>query len=467
MVPSVTDTPTAARVQTASVAHDDNEPVGSQRWQRNVEGPYRRFDPNPGWPELVRLALCAVTIVPARVLLIALLVPFYYMMARSWLALTPDRPWSHSVSIYALRKASRLLLLIMGYWRVDISGRENMGSQEEPRVFVSNHISYVEILFFLAELGPSFVMKRTCARVPFVGDIAARVLDSVSVDNKGGKAGGSGSQAIASHLELMFGKQTLADWQANVAKCPETSENRNVESADTASFRAARAEGWARGWRGNPLLLFPEGTTSNGSCLLRFRTGVFAGGMPVYPVAVKYKYNRFSPAFESILAPVHALRMLAEPANHLSVKFLPRYCPTPEQRTDREAYAKTVQGIFCEAMGLPPVDSGYAEKTRYHKYLSERFQEHPWGKAAFLLPAPDRHEGLTSVEWGDDNVFSTGSKRVESGDSGSGDAATEQSRDVYDGDGVEANGGSDGHPRSTVDVSGEIGALRRRKPENR
>lgn len=414
----------------------------------------------------MRLALCAVTIVPVRMLLIAILVPLYYMTARTWLALTPDRPWSHSVSIYVLRKASWLLLLIMGYWKVGVFGRENMGRREEPRVFISNHISYVEILFFLAELGPSFVMKRTCARVPFVGSIATRVLDSVSVDNKGGKQGGSGSQAIATRLELMFGKQNLADWQGNVAKCPETSENRNAESGGTVPLSDARAEGWARGWQGNPLLLFPEGTTSNGSCLLRFRTGVFAGGMPVHPVTVKYEYNRFSPAFESILAPVHTFRMLAEPVNHLRVKFLPPYCPTPEQRTDREAYAKALQGIFCKATGLPPADSGYAEKTKYHKYLRQRFLEHPWGKAAFVLPAPDRHEGLTSVEWGNDDVFSTDSKRVANDDAGSGGATSEQNGDVQHDDGVEANGGSEGHTRSAV-VTGEKGAFRRRKPDNR
>ncbi|CAN0361284.1 unnamed protein product, partial [Laminaria digitata] len=140
---------------------------------------------------------------------------------------------------------------------------------------------------------------------------------------------------------------------------------------------------------GNPLLLFPEGTTSNGSCLLRFKTGVFAGGMPVYPVIVKYDCRRFSPAFESILFPVHTLRMLAEPANHLRVKYLPRYSPTPEERADRTLYAKAAQRIFCEAMDLPAVDSGYAEKTKYHTYLMKQFQAHPWGKAAFCLPRPD------------------------------------------------------------------------------
>lgn len=211
-----------------------------------------------------------------------------------------------------------------------------------------------------------------------IGDIATRVLDSVSVDNKGGKEGGSGSSAIAARLVRMFGEGAV---------------DSGFVQEDTVPNEAA-ADRWARGWRGNPLLLFPEGTTSNGSCLLRFKTGVFAGGMPVHPVVVNYDCRRFSPAFESILFPVHTLRMLAEPANHLRVEYLPRYFPTPEERADRTLYAQAAQRIFCEAMGLPAVDAGYAEKTKYHTYLMKQYQAHPWSKAAFLIPRPDRHEPL-------------------------------------------------------------------------
>lgn len=125
------------------------------------------------------------------------------------------------------------------------------------------------------------------------------------MDNKGGKAGGSGSEAIAARLLRMFGEEALA----NGAVAPQQQEGGEAAeeggpsttngTATTKSKKPPTAEeNWARGWRGNPLLLFPEGTTSNGSCLLRFKTGVFAGGVPVYPVTVKFDVRRFSPAFE-------------------------------------------------------------------------------------------------------------------------------------------------------------------------
>lgn len=136
--------------------------VGSERWKREIEGPFRRLDPNPDAYELSRLALCAVTIVPLRVVLIGAFLPTYYICALCFLTLAPDTMWAQAVSIYCIRMASRFLLLLLGYWKVDVKGlEENAGRKEEPRVFVSNHVGYVEILHFLYALGPSFVMKRT------------------------------------------------------------------------------------------------------------------------------------------------------------------------------------------------------------------------------------------------------------------------------------------------------------------
>ena len=37
-----------------------------------------------------------------------------------------------------------------------------------------------------------------------------------------------------------------------------------------------------------PILLFPEGTTTNGQYLLGFRTGSFIAGVPVQPIILKY-----------------------------------------------------------------------------------------------------------------------------------------------------------------------------------
>ena len=43
-----------------------------------------------------------------------------------------------------------------------------------------------------------------------------------------------------------------------------------------------------------------EGTTTNGDFLLPFKTGGFLAKAPVLPVILKYPYQRFSPAWDSI-----------------------------------------------------------------------------------------------------------------------------------------------------------------------
>lgn len=43
-----------------------------------------------------------------------------------------------------------------------------------------------------------------------------------------------------------------------------------------------------------PLLLFPEGTTTNGRFLLPFKTGAFLAGLPLQPVVIQYGEVRWA-----------------------------------------------------------------------------------------------------------------------------------------------------------------------------
>jgi lysophosphatidylcholine acyltransferase/lyso-PAF acetyltransferase len=54
-----------------------------------------------------------------------------------------------------------------------------------------------------------------------------------------------------------------------------------------------------------------QGTTTNGACLLPFKTGAFLAGAPVRPVVLEYGADRVSAAWESINFVWHALLMLA------------------------------------------------------------------------------------------------------------------------------------------------------------
>jgi lysophosphatidylcholine acyltransferase/lyso-PAF acetyltransferase len=92
-----------------------------------------------------------------------------------------------------------------------------------------------------------------------------------------------------------------------------------------------------------PMLLFPEGTTTNGQYMLQFRTGAFLAGAPLQPVIIRYKVGRFSPSWETITAPRHIFLLLCNPVHSVTCFELPVHVPTAEEREDPKLYAANVR----------------------------------------------------------------------------------------------------------------------------
>lgn len=92
-----------------------------------------------------------------------------------------------------------------------------------------------------------------------------------------------------------------------------------------------------------PMLLFPEGTTTNGQYMLQFRTGAFLAGAPLQPVLIRYNVGRFSPSWETISAPRHIFLLLCNPVHSVTCFELPVHVPTAEERADPKLYAANVR----------------------------------------------------------------------------------------------------------------------------
>ena len=50
----------------------------------------------------------------------------------------------------------------------------------------------------------------------------------------------------------------------------------------------------------SPICIYPEGTQTNGSALLQFRRGAFAGMFTVTPMVINYSWNKMSPTWDSM-----------------------------------------------------------------------------------------------------------------------------------------------------------------------
>nr|XP_024389057.1 lysophospholipid acyltransferase LPEAT1-like isoform X3 [Physcomitrium patens] len=324
--------------------------------------------------EKFKLLLALVALCPIRVfLLFSCLVLFYvicklctYRVAasssdegqESFAHMTGVR---RTVIVRSGRFLARAMLFIFGFYYIPVSYRtsatqnlhlgledseESKESEEKksefvrPGAIVSNHVSYLDILYHMSASFPSFVAKRSVARLPLVG-LISKCLGCVYVQRE-----------------------------------YKSSDHKGVSGVVLERLQAAHNDLKAPG-----LLLFPEGTTTNGDHILPFKTGAFRAKTPVQPVILKYPFNRFSPAWDTISGVRHVILLLCQFVNHLEVTHLPVYRPTEKECSDPKLYANNVRTVMAAEGNFIMSDIGLYEKRIFHNALL--------GKPMPVAPAPE------------------------------------------------------------------------------
>jgi len=308
------------------------------------------------------LLIALITLLPIRLVLGFIILLTYYIICKlCTLFSTPNREddqedYAHmsgirrAIIVASGRFLSRSLLFTLGfYWIKETSRipdpaihsqdglcvkrvRENEGdavdSSYQPGAIVSNHISYLDILYHMSASFPSFVAKRSVARLPLVG-LMSKCLGCVYVQRES-----------------------------------KSSNFKGVSGVVTERLQAAHHSKLAP-----MMLLFPEGTTTNGDFLLPFKTGAFLARTPVLPVILKYPYQRFSPAWDTISGVRHVVLLLCQFVNYLEVTRLPIYCPSEKEKNDAKLYANNVRKLMAVEGNLTMSDIGLPEKRIYHAAL--------------------------------------------------------------------------------------------------
>ena len=124
---------------------------------------------------------------------------------------------------------------------------------------VCNHIGFIEILNLVCSpLQPGFVAKAEVSRMPLIGSITTG-LESIYISR-------------------------AADQETKLA------------TIKTIKDRANAIENECQPW--NPFLVFPEGTTSNGTHMLKFKRGAFEAMKTVRPCYVKISDRMFWPGLD-------------------------------------------------------------------------------------------------------------------------------------------------------------------------
>ena len=206
--------------------------------------------------------------------------------------------------------------------------------KSEARFVVSNHVSMLDILAIfgagLPHTIPSFVSKAGVFNAPIIGPLL-RACRGVAVHRS--VASGTGTT------------QVLAQ-------------------------RAATPEEPA-------VAIFPEGTTTNGTCLGLFHAGAFASGAPVKPVCLKYTFTGFNPAYDVIEAGEWAYGILGATGISLEMIYLPVYVPNEEEKRDARLYARNVRSVIAKELEMPAYDVTFKDKLAYMvKYRNYKLKEH-------------------------------------------------------------------------------------------
>lgn len=127
----------------------------------------------------------------------------------------------------------------------------------------------------------------------------------------------------------------------------------------------------------NPLLLFPEGGTTNGRQLMKFRKGAFFSEKTVKPIFIKYLNSTLSVAFDTIEFLPLAILMLSWGCTTCNVTIMPDFKPNDhlfQKHADKgeerwQVYAWAVRDAISKAGKFELCESKFREKLAYEKYM--------------------------------------------------------------------------------------------------
>lgn len=185
-------------------------------------------------------------------------------------------------------------------------------------IILCNHTCYLDGMVLASVFhAPKIIAKKGTLNVPLIGAFAAD-LGVIEVDRSDPKSRAATIQAIEDHV---------------------------------TSWKSGK----------QPLLLFPEGTTSNGQHLLEFKKGAFVPGVTVRP-AVLYYSGSWDPAnvyyrqsddgkIQAIGDTEWAEQFLGHMMHSVRIRVLPPYKPSQAEKQDAQLFANNVREVMSKAHG--------------------------------------------------------------------------------------------------------------------
>lgn len=98
------------------------------------------------------------------------------------------------------------------------------------------------------------------------------------------------------------------------------------------------------------ILIFPEGTCTNRTSLIKFKPGAFYPGQPIQPVLIRYpnQVDSLTWTWQGPHVFILILKTFAQFHSFVEIEFLPVYYPSEEEIKNPKLYAENVQQLMAK-----------------------------------------------------------------------------------------------------------------------
>ncbi|GAB2260372.1 hypothetical protein Droror1_Dr00011227 [Drosera rotundifolia] len=281
--------------------------------------------------EWVKMLVC-LPVALVRVVLFGLALFIGYLATKvalhGWVDRRDPMPRWRCRVMWVTRVCARCILFSWGYHWIKRKGRP--APREIAPIVVSNHVSFIEPIFFFYELFPTIVASDSHDSLPAVGTII-RAMQVIYVNR-------------TSPLSRKFAVDEIK--------------------------RKASSDQFPR------VLLFPEGTTTNGRSIISFQLGAFLPGYPIQPVAVRYPFVHFDQSWGHISLGMLMFRMFTQFHNFMEVEYLPIVKPPENQKENARRFAERTGYAIASALNVVQTSHAYGDVMLLME-AAEMKQENP------------------------------------------------------------------------------------------
>ena len=233
---------------------------------------------------------------------------------------------------------------------IEVKGKENIDERQEPAIVIAApHTTFFDpiMMFALNEL-PTGISRIENIEISILGNVT-KYFVPISVTRSDPDSRKATIDAIKKRI-----------WQRE-KYYQKLERGENVEDDPDAL-------NWPT------LFSFPEGSVSNGKYLMNFKYGAFIPGLTVQPITVKH-FNRMHTLTWTWIGPSLFKILwltLCQFQTTTVITILPSYTPSAQEKSDAKLFAKNVQAVLAESLGVEAIDVDFNDSDIF-VYLSKLF----------------------------------------------------------------------------------------------